>query len=120
MVERQLPKLNVASSSLVPRSIAAHFGTPGGATRMTVMNRSARAAFRCALLAGALLVADESHAHPYDSPLEFRQHRTEDGREIYSNIPKKCFANGVLTCYRLHPIFPPARVPNPAPDAGGN
>ena len=87
---------------------------------MTVMDRSALAAIRCALLTGALLAAAESHAHPYDSPLEFRLHRTEDGREIYSNIPKKCFANGKLTCYRLHPIFPPARAPEPAPDAGGD
>jgi hypothetical protein len=86
---------------------------------MTVMDRSSRVAIRYALLAVALLLAADSHAHPYDSPLEFRQHRTEDGRQIYSNIPKKCFANGVLTCYRLHPLFAGGSAAKPATAAEG-
>ena len=53
-----------------------------------------------------MLLAAEAVAHPYDSPLEFRQHRTEDGRSIYSNIPKKCFRDGRLICHGLHPVFP--------------
>ena len=60
-----------------------------------------------ALILGASLPLPKVHAHPYDSPLEFRRHLTDDGRVIYSNIPKKCFHHGVLTCDRLHPIFPP-------------
>ena len=44
-------------------------------------------------------------SHPYDSALIFHEHLTDDGRAIYSNIPKKCFSKGRLTCTRLHPIF---------------
>jgi hypothetical protein len=49
-------------------------------------------------------------AHPYDgppddAPLTFILHATDDGRPIYTNIPKKCFSKGVLTCHQLHPIF---------------
>ena len=58
-----------------------------------------------ALVAGLLLAAGAA-AHPYDSPLEFRLHRTEDGRPIYSNIPKKCFRDGRLICPGLNPVFP--------------
>ncbi|MGD2171003.1 MAG: hypothetical protein PVI70_05765 [Gammaproteobacteria bacterium] len=58
------------------------------------------------LILGASLPIPGLQAHPYDSPLEFRRHLTDDGRVIYSNIPKKCFHHGVLTCDRLHPIFP--------------
>ena len=53
-----------------------------------------------------MLAAASAAAHPYDSPLEFRLHRTEDGRAIYSNIPKKCFRDGRLICHGLHPVFP--------------
>jgi len=73
-----------------------------------------------ALLVMTLLTAANAWPHPYDSPLEFRRHKTEDGREIYSNIPKKCFAYGKLTCYRLHPIFPPAPKPNTSPAPASN
>ncbi len=45
------------------------------------------------------------YAHPEDSPLTFIAHKTEDGRIIYTNIPKRCFSNGVLTCTRYHPIY---------------
>ena len=55
-----------------------------------------------------------AHAHPYDSPLEFRAHKTRDGRIIYSNIPMKCFHDGVLHCYQLHPIFPKSGAPAPS------
>ena len=49
-------------------------------------------------------------AHPYDgpphnAPLTFIEHKTDDGRSIYTNIPKKCFSKGRLTCIQLHPIF---------------
>ena len=70
-----------------------------------------------ATLAG-LLASAGGVAHPYDSPLEFRLHRTEDGRPIYSNIPKKCFRDGRLICHGLHPVFPtPAST---MPDRSGN
>ena len=52
-----------------------------------------------------LFVAFSAAAHPENSPLTFRKHLTDDGRVIYSNIPKACFSEGVLTCDRLHPIF---------------
>ena len=58
-----------------------------------------------ALILGVNLAESSVDAHPYDSPLEFRLHKTDDGRNIYTNIPKKCFHGGVLTCTRLHPIF---------------
>ncbi len=44
------------------------------------------------------------HAHP-DSQLDFRQHKTNDGRIIFSNIPKRCFGDGLLTCQHLHPVI---------------
>jgi hypothetical protein len=44
-------------------------------------------------------------SHPYDTALKFDEHTTDDGRTIYSNIPKKCFSKGQLTCSKLHPIF---------------
>ena len=53
-------------------------------------------------------------AHPYDAPLKFRKHMTDDGRVIWSNIPKACFSKGLLTCDNLHPIYgnsiPPERA----------
>ena len=57
-----------------------------------------------------LFIAFSAAAHPYDgppheAPLTFIEHKTDDGRPIYTNIPKKCFSNGVLTCISLHPIF---------------
>ena len=52
-----------------------------------------------------LFIAFSAAAHPYDAPLTFRKHLTDDGRVIYSNIPKACFSKGLLTCERLHPIY---------------
>jgi len=52
-----------------------------------------------------LFIAFSAAAHPYDDPLTFILHKTDDGRPIYTNIPKKCFSNSVLTCIELHPIF---------------
>lgn len=90
------------------------------ANRRTLIDMDRLPRFRPAgaLLVGAILLAANAHAHPYDSPLEFRAHKTRDGRIIYSNIPMKCFKDGVLKCYRLHPIFPspPAAEPTPAPE----
>ena len=42
---------------------------------------------------------------PYDSPFTFKKHLTDDGRVIYSNIPKECISKGRLNCIQLHPIF---------------
>ncbi len=50
-------------------------------------------------------LAFSAASHPYDSALIFREHKTDDGRPIFSNIPKKCFSKGRLTCTGLHPIF---------------
>jgi hypothetical protein len=50
-------------------------------------------------------IASSASAHPYDEPLTFRKHLTDDGRVIYSNIPKSCFSKGLLTCENLHPIY---------------
>ena len=52
-----------------------------------------------------LFIAFSAAAHPYDEPLTFKLHTTKDGRPIYTNIPKKCFSNGVLTCTGVHPLF---------------
>jgi hypothetical protein len=58
-------------------------------------------------------------AHPYDgpphdAPLTFIEHKTDDGRSIFTNIPKKCFSKGRLTCISLHPIFVgPGTIKNP-------
>lgn len=52
-----------------------------------------------------LFVAFDAAAHPYNEPLTFKLHTTKDGRSIYTNIPKKCFSNGVLICTGVHPLF---------------
>ena len=57
-----------------------------------------------------LFLTSSSFAHPYhgppdNAPLKFILHKTDDGRSIFTNIPKKCFSNGRLICYQLHPIF---------------
>jgi len=44
-------------------------------------------------------------SHPYDDPFAFRKHLTDDGRVIYSNIEKRCFSKGVLTCLEYHPVW---------------
>jgi len=75
---------------------------------------------RIALVVFTGVIATALYAHPYDSPLEFRKHKTDDGRDIYSNIPKKCFHGGVLSCYRLHPIFPKSEPSAPAETDSGS
>ncbi len=57
-----------------------------------------------------LFVTSNAASHPYDgpphnAPLTFILHKTDDGRPIFTNIPKKCFSKGRLTCDQLHPIF---------------
>lgn len=57
-----------------------------------------------------LFIAFSAAAHPYDgpphdAPMTFILHKTDDGRPIYTNIPKMCFSKGRLTCSQLHPIF---------------
>ena len=57
------------------------------------------------LILCGLFFTSNAVSHPYDEPLTFILHTTNDGRPIYTNIPKKCFSNSVLTCIELHPIF---------------
>jgi len=62
------------------------------------------------LILCGLFTAFGAASHPYDgpphdAPLTFIEHKTDDGRAIFTNIPKKCFSKGVLTCTQLHPIF---------------
>lgn len=52
-----------------------------------------------------LFIAPSAVSHPFDSPLTFRKHSSDNGGIVYSNIQKKCFANGVLLCAYLHPVF---------------
>jgi hypothetical protein len=52
-----------------------------------------------------LVISGSIFAHPHDAPLTFRKHMTDDGRVIWSNIPKSCFSKGLLTCEGLHPIY---------------
>jgi len=62
------------------------------------------------LILCGLFLTSNAFSHPYDgpphnAPLTFILHMTDDGRPIYTNIPKKCFSEGRLTCIQLHPIF---------------
>ena len=61
----------------------------------------------CRLIPGfcALLLAFGAGAHPHDSPLTFIPHLNDNGAIIFTNIPKKCFRNGVLICTRYHPLL---------------
>ncbi len=57
-----------------------------------------------------LCAAAAGQSHPYEgmpeqTPLVFILHHTEDGRPIYTNIPKKCFSGKRLSCIQLHPVF---------------
>jgi hypothetical protein len=52
-----------------------------------------------------LFIAFSAAAHPYEEPLTFMPHRSEDGRIIYTNIPKRCFSNGLQTCIKCQPIY---------------
>ena len=67
------------------------------------MKRGSRLNFLLAIC--GMCFATSAASHPYDSALKFREHTTDDGRSIYSNIPKKCFSKGRLTCIGLHPVF---------------
>lgn len=66
-----------------------------------------------------LFVAFSAASHPYEgppyeAPMTFILHTTDDGRPIYTNIPKKCFSKGRLTCIQLHPVFNgPGTIENP-------
>ena len=60
---------------------------------------------RALLILSGLILAPTVLPHPYDEPLTFRKHLTDDGRVIYSNIQKKCFSSGKLTCLKYHPIW---------------
>lgn len=50
-------------------------------------------------------VAHPYHGLPEEAPMAFIEHRTDDNRPIYTNIPKACFSQGRLTCIQLHPVF---------------
>ncbi len=57
-----------------------------------------------------IAAATAGQAHPYegmpeDSPMVFILHTTDDGRPIYTNIPKKCFSDKRLSCIYLHPVM---------------
>lgn len=66
-----------------------------------------------ALLPG-LLLATNGGAHPENDPLRFEPHTHEGGRVIFTNIPKRCFKNGVLICLELHPLLNNRPPPDPA------
>ncbi len=62
------------------------------------------------LILCGLFLTSNAFSHPYDgpphdAPLTFILHNTDDGRPIFTNIPKNCFSKGRLTCIQLHPIF---------------
>ena len=62
------------------------------------------------LILYGLFLTPNAFSHPYDgpphnAPQKFILHVSDDGRPIYTNIPKKCFSEGRLTCIQLHPIF---------------
>ena len=70
------------------------------------------------LFVSGLLYGSGVIAHPYDTALVFVKHKTDDGRIIYSNIPKSCFSKGLLTCGGIHPIHRSAGVvKNPDPES---
>ncbi len=70
-----------------------------------------------AILATTSLAAGTAHAHPEDDPLRFESHTHEGGRVIFTNIPKRCFRNGLLICLERHPLLdnrpPPGSVEQP-------
>ena len=71
-----------------------------------------------AILAIASLAAGTARAHPEDDPLRFEAHTHEGGRVIFTNIPKRCFRNGLLICLDRHPLLdnrpPPGSAGQPA------
>ena len=64
-----------------------------------------RPGIRPLLICMMLSISCGAGAHPEDSPLTFIPHRNDNGAIIFTNIPKKCFRNGVLLCTRYHPMF---------------
>jgi len=62
-------------------------------------------ALKIILILCGLFIVSSASANPYDEPLTFRKYLTDDGRVIYSNIPKSCFSKGLLTCENLNPIY---------------
>ena len=66
------------------------------------------------LVGFALGISSAANSHPHDNPLVFRQHLTDDGRVIFSNIEKRCFSNGKLTCLAYHPIWKGGLKPSKA------
>ena len=63
-----------------------------------------------------LLLSCGAGAHPEDSPLTFIPHKNDNGAIIFTNIPKKCFRNGVLLCTRYHPVFAHGHVRKKMPE----
>jgi len=59
----------------------------------------------CGIFFAFNAVGHPYHGLPEDAPLAFIEHKTDDGRPIYTNIPKSCFSQGRLTCIQLHPVF---------------
>ena len=57
-------------------------------------------------------------AHPENSPLMFIAHKTRDGRIIYTNIPLRCFEDGVLICPGYHPVLDTRLHPPESATAG--
>ena len=69
----------------------------------------------CSMLFTCGAVSHPYEGPPDEAPLTFIQHKTDDGRPIFTNIPKKCFSNGQLTCISLHPVFKgPGTIRKPA------
>ena len=66
-----------------------------------------------ALLALSSLLAGAARAHPENDPLRFEPHTHEGGRVIFTNIPKRCFRDGLLICLDRHPLL----NNRPPPDA---
>ncbi len=58
-----------------------------------------------AVLLPSLLLATNAGAHPENDPLRFESHIHEGGRVIFTNIPKRCFKNGLLICLDRHPLL---------------
>lgn len=65
-------------------------------------------------MAIASIVAGAARAHPENDPLRFEPHTHEGGRVIFTNIPKRCFRNGMLICLELHPLLNNRPPPNTA------
>ena len=70
------------------------------------------------LVPSLALVAGAAQGHPENDPLRFEPHTHEGGRVIFTNIPKRCFRNGMLICLELHPLLnnrPPPGAAESAP-----